>query len=291
MKTITRTILGSSLQSSLLLGIPVVIQPNTTLNEKFGVLAGATLNEGEVPSLGYFAIGNGGHRNRSGADGIPYTSPNIHSASDAALYRHLPFVLRPVDSDLTVGERAKYGMRVLETHDNLRYYAYYLKRINRTDVIPVIQHTVVSGSNEISSPFEFTMANLNPTAPELPNSGVITTSGDYLSVSSILKLLFTAQDVMELIEACRIKFKNEAYAVISEIAMVSGVDRISTVQGSGNQTFNMNEVACAQVASFITTDHRVAFTNKGFEQNIELGATEPMLSSSDVISAGVIPGP
>lgn len=289
MKTITRTILGSALQSALLLGIRPQILPYSTLNEKFGVLADATLNEGEVPHLGYFAIGNGGHRNRTGGDGVPYTSPNIHSASDAALYRHLPFVLRPVDNDLTVGERAQYGLRVMETHNNLRYWAYYLKRISLVDVLPVIEHTVVSGDNEISSPYEFTMANLNPKAPELPNDGVITTSGDYLSTSSILKMLFTAKDVLELVEACRIKYDNEAYAVISEIALVSGVDRMATVAGNGNQSFNMMEVACAQVCSFITTDHRVAFTNSGFEQNIELGATEPMLSSTDVITAGVLP--
>ena len=288
MKTITRTIMGSALQSALLLGIRPQILPFTTLNEKFGVLADAELNEGEVPHLGYFAIGNGGHRNRVGGDGTPYSTPHHRVSSHAALYRHLPFVLRPVDNDLSVSERAQYGMRVLETHNNLRYWAYYLKRINLADVLPVIEHTVVNGDNDISSPYEFTMANLNPTPPEVPNDGVITTSGNYLSVSSILKLLFTAKDVLELIEACRIKYDNEAYAVISEIGLVSGVDRLATVQGSGNQSFNMMEVACAQICSFITTDHRVAFTNSGFEQNIELGATEPLLSATDVVTAGVL---
>ncbi|MNP21766.1 hypothetical protein D3C76_1143990 [compost metagenome] len=90
---------------------------------------------------------------------------------------------------------------------------------------------------------------------------------------------------MELINACRILYDNEAYAVISEIGMVSGVDRNAQVQGPGNTTFNMKEVICAQIASFITTHHSVAFTNKGFTQDIELGATEPLLSDSNYVSA------
>ena len=110
MKTITRTIMGSALQSALLLGIRPQILPFTTLNEKFGVLADAKLNEGEVPHLGYFAIGNGGHRNRVGGDGTPYSTPHHRVSSHAALYRHLPFVLRPVDNDLSVSERAQAGL-------------------------------------------------------------------------------------------------------------------------------------------------------------------------------------
>lgn len=285
MKTITRSVWGSALQTSLLLGQRPTILDHTTLNEKFGVLVDEELGETERPAMQYYCIGNGGHKNMVGADGVPYTSPLPHRASDAALYRHLPFVLRRVDNDLTVIERGRYALRVLLNIGGVNYWAYYLKRISLANTAPAINHTIVDGDNKNTVPYVPNLANLNPTPPAMSNVGVITSSGDYLSTSSILTLIFSEQDVKELIEACRIMFDNEAYAVISEIGLCSGVDRTATVQGPGNTQFNMKEVIACQVNSFITTHHSVAFTNKGFTQDIELGATEPLLSDADYVSA------
>lgn len=289
MKIITRTAWGSALQSALLHGKAPNILANTTLNEKFGILSGSALASTDRPSMKYFCIGNGGHANRVGGDGFQYNAPINHRAVDAALYRHLPFVLRPIDNDLTVTERARYALRRMETHANAQYFAYYLKRIIMTDVTTIIEHTVVDGDTSVSSQYIPNLGNLNPTPPEMPSVGVISTSGDYISTAAILPLVFGAQDVLELIEACRIKFGNEAYAIISEIGLVSGVDKTVPVAGEGNTQFNMLEVIGAQINSFITTHHSVAFTNQGFVQDIEIGATDPMLSEADVVTAGVLP--
>jgi hypothetical protein len=285
MKTITRSVWGSALQTSLLLGQRPTILEHTTLNEKFGVFAEEELGTTERPAMQYYCIGNGGHKNMVGADGVPYTSPLPHRASDAALYRHLPFVLRRTDNDLTVVERARYGLRVLLSIGGVNYWAYYLKRISLSNSAPAINHTVVDGANKHTEPYVPNLGNLNPTPPAMSNTGVISSSGDYLSTSSILTLIFSEQDVIELIDACRILYDNEAYAVISEIGLCSGVDRVLSVQGPGNTQFNMKEVIATQINSFITTHHSVAFTNKGFTQDIELGATEPLLSDADYVSA------
>lgn len=285
MKTITRSVWGSALQTSLLLGQVPTILDHTTLNEKFGVFTDEKLGASERPAMQYYCIGNGGHKSMVGADGTQYTSPLPHRASDAALYRHLPFVLRRVDNDLTVVERGRYGLRVLLSVNNINYWAYYLKRISLSNTAPAINHTIVDGVNKYTEPYVPNLANLSPTPPLMSNTGVITTSGDYLSTSSILTLIFSEQDVTELINACQILFDNEAYAVISEIGLVSGVDRVLSVPGTGNTQFNMKEVIAAQINSFITTHHSVAFTNKGFTQDIELGATEPLLSDADYVSA------
>ncbi|MND25672.1 hypothetical protein D3C81_144480 [compost metagenome] len=285
MKTITRSVWGSSLQTSLLLGQLPTILEHTTLNEKFGILADEELGDTERPAMRYYCIGNGGHKNMVGADGVPYTSPLPHRASDAALYRHLPFVLRRVDNDLDVVARSRYGLRRLENIGGVNYFAYYLKRISMADTQPQITHTIVDGDQKETVPYVPNLANLNPTPPAMSNEGVLTSSGDYLSTSQILTLVFSAEDVLELINACRIKYDNEAYAVISEIGMVTGVDRNAQVQGPGNTQFNMKEVIAAQIASFITTHHSVAFTNKGFTQDIELGATEPLLTDANFVSA------
>ncbi|MCO6704809.1 hypothetical protein [Streptomyces sp. CHB9.2] len=285
MKTITRSIWGSSLQTSLLLGQKPTILEHSTLNEKHGILVDEKLGDAERPAMQYYCIGNGGHKNMVGADGAQYTSPIPHRAWDAALYRQLPFVLRRVDNDLDPVARQRYGLRKLVNIGGVNYFAYYLKRISMANTAPAITHTIVNGSQKETEDYVPTLANLNPQPPAMSNTGVITTSGDYLSTSQILTLVFTAEDVLELINACRILYDNEAYAVISEIGMVSGVDRNAQVQGPGNTTFNMKEVICAQIASFITTHHSVAFTNKGFSQDIELGATEPLLSDSNYVSA------
>lgn len=285
MKTITRSVWGSALQTSLLLGQVPTILDHTTLNEKFGVFADEKLGASERPAMQYYCIGNGGHKSMVGADGTQYTSPLPHRASDAALYRHLPFALRRVDNDLTVVERGRYGLRVLLSVNNINYWAYYLKRISLSNTAPAINHTIVDGVNKYTEPYVPNLANLSPTPPVMSNTGVITTSGDYLSTSSILTLIFSEQDVTELINACQILFDNEAYAVISEIGLVSGVDRVLSVPGTGNTQFNMKEVIATQINSFITTHHSVAFTNKGFTQDIELGATEPLLSDADYVSA------
>ena len=77
MTNVTRTIYASALQSAQVLGIPYDIVDNTTLNEKFGILDGIHPTEG-YPVMQYLAIGRGGHRNASGADGASLTRLNTH---------------------------------------------------------------------------------------------------------------------------------------------------------------------------------------------------------------------
>ena len=65
-----------------------------SLNEKFEILkdtAAITLEKGFYPEINYFCIGNGGSTLASGVKGYTYSR---HSALDAALFNHIPFVLR-----------------------------------------------------------------------------------------------------------------------------------------------------------------------------------------------------
>lgn len=275
MRIITRTVWGASLQTSLLLGLPYNPQENTTLNEKFDVEPGADL-QGTIPHVKYLCIGNGGHRVIQGADGIPYTSPINHRASDAALFNHLPFVLREASNDLTINQRAKYALRKREIINNRPYIAYYLKRMDLTNVSMSLQHTNVVEGNSTETPFEATNGNLNPDHPELPNDGVITTDGNYLTSSAIVPVIFDSDDVAELVNVARILYDNEQRAAISEIGLCSGVDRTVTGELNGDQ-FNYREALGVQIATHITGYYPVGYTNQGFELQIEAGATEPML--------------
>lgn len=275
MRKITRTIMGSKLQTELLLGLNYTHVENTTLNEKFDIQADVLPPAGTMPKVRYFCIGNGGHRNETGADAFPYTTAIQHDVGDAALYRHTPFLIRTPDNDLDNTARANYGLRKEITVNGTPYIAYYLKRLDFTDAEVALLHNVVTDGVVTSTPYIPTTANLSPTPPELPATGVVTTDGDYLSSSAILKLAMSSIDVEEYVNAITILYDNPAYAVISEIGLVAGVDRIVTVpQGAGS--LNYQEVIVAQITTHLTAYYAVQYTNDGFDFRLELGGTESL---------------
>lgn len=287
MRILCRTIYGSALQTSQLLGVPHKIVPYSTLNEKFDIQPGVLPGPNERCAAQYFVIGAGGHRHVMGADNVPYTTPIEHSPNHAALYRHMPFVLREMNNDLTIAQRAKYGLRRLESHNGRQYAAYYAKRINLENVEANMEHTTMNEGVPTTVPFIPTSADLNPTPPQLPSTGVVTTSGNYLSATAVVPINFDANDVAELKNVARIMFDNELMAVISEIGIVSGVDRVVTGPGQGNTTFNYNEIIGAQIVTHITSYYSVGFTNQGFDFKVEIGATEPLIGESDIYTAVV----
>lgn len=276
MRIITRTIYGSHLQTAKLLGLQFQTAPNSTLNEKFGVLPNVGLEEGVYPKIGYYCIGNRGHRIITGADGIPYTSPINHRATDAALFNHVPFVLREYTNDLTLQQRSQYGLRRLERHNDIDYIAYYLKRVNTSNVTGEMVHTRVKDGSEQTSEFVPGSNNLNPQPPEMPNEAPITTEGNYLTTSAIIDVDFTEFDVEEYVNVTRILYNTEDRAVISEIGLCTGVDYTTTGE-SPNGEFNYRDAIAVQIATHINGYYPVGYSNQGFTLQIEAGATEPLL--------------
>lgn len=277
MKTITRTILGSALQTAKFQGLPYPILPNTTLNEKFDIQASEKPASNVYIDTKYFCIGIGGHRTQIGADSVPFISPIQHRASDLALFKHVPFVLRELNNDLTAAQRDKYALRRVETHNGRNYAAYYLKRLVQTNTTVAMKRTVNNNGISTTQPFVPTSANLNPPQPEISPTGVVTTSGDYLSVASVTPIVFDANDVLELLEVARVLYDNEEMALISEIGLCAGIDKTVQGQGTGNTVFNYKEAIGVQLVSHLTTYYPMSFLNDGFETQIELGATEPLI--------------
>ena len=66
------------------------------------------------------------------------------------------------------------------------------------------------------------------------------------------------------------------YAMVSEIALVSGVDKVVSVTNTGIGTFNFKEVIAAQVCSFVAALYSASMNNEGFEIVLDVGATEPL---------------
>ena len=283
MKTTTRTVLGSALQAAKFLGLPHVIVPKTTLNEKWNIAANMTLAEGETPAVRFYGIGNGGHRLVVGANDIAYTDPIDHDASHFALYKHLPFVVRPVNNDLTLEQRKNYGMRTQMAIGGAQYYVYWLKRIP-VDASVVRMEKTVDG---ITVPFIPDSSNLNPTAPSIGNTGTTQTSNAFLSASSAVVIEFTAFDVAELINACQVLFDNEQLAIISEMSLVSGVDRVIPIKTTNGAGAQFNEVIAAQTVSMISCYHNITENSEGFIKELDLGEAEPLITGlrTNVVSA------
>ncbi|WP_257292818.1 hypothetical protein [Endozoicomonas sp. ONNA1] len=276
MSNITRTIYGAALQTSQFLKAPIKIDNNTTLNEKFGIMDSATLDANESPYAKYLAIGRGGHKNVTGPDGSPVSGLHKHHSRDASLFIHLPFILRETDNDLTAEQRAGYAMRREERHGGRDYYAYYLKRLPDYENPPVTILTTVENGNSSSVPFVPSAQDLNPTPPELAVGGVTPASGDSLTTTAPVTYALSVNDINEIIEACRVINNDTAYAIISEIAIVTGVDRNITVpSGAGNVSFA--EAIAAQTAILVCDGpYHLPSLNKALTLQYELGATEKL---------------
>lgn len=278
MRNVTRTVYGAAMQTAQYLGKSYRVQENSTLNEKFGIEANAAPSDEEQHAVQYFAIGNGGHRAVTGADGIAYTTPNNHAATDAACFNHIPFVLREVSNDLSVEQRAQYGLRRLETHNGKQYVAYYAKRMSLDNVNVNLSKTKIDGSNQSTVPFEPTAANLSPTpiGDDTSDDNVIVASGEYVSGSAVVTINFNQADVEELREVARVLYGDEKYAVISEVALIGGVDRTTTGAGAGNTSVNYLEVIAAQITTFISAYYQLNMQNNGFTFTADVGITEPL---------------
>lgn len=282
MQNVIRTVYGAHIQTCQYLGKPVNIKPFTTLNEKHDITVQEVISETEIPKIGYLAIGNKGHKFTINGDGVAIPSIVQHRATDAALYNQLPFILRETVSDLTPAERAKYAHRKVITVNDVDYIAYYLKRIDTASVIPELNYRTVTTDPDtntttvVTETFTPNSSNLSPVAPVIANDSVTETTGDYITATAKITFSLSETDVQEILNACNIIYGDEAYAMISEIGICSGVDRIYELTYNG-VTSNYKEANFVQVTSFISTFISLPHSTDGINSILDVGSTEPLL--------------
>src|SRR5574343_205466 len=124
MEVYRRTIYFATLQTAQFFGIPSLIQKFSTLNEKLNIQPTATLGAGEMPTVGYMTIGIGGHMSVPGQDDIPLISNKIHRSDDASPFKLFPFVLRPIDNDISALQQQRFALRTMITIGSDEYFAY-----------------------------------------------------------------------------------------------------------------------------------------------------------------------
>jgi hypothetical protein len=266
------------LQTCAHLGIPFVLEKNTTLNELLSIQADRVPDANVYPTLGYLALGNGGLAASLLGDGNLVMVPKIFEPTNAAPYSPIPLILRALGDDLTPDQRKNYALRRLEQRNNVTYIAYYLKRIDKKDLKAGMFLTTVVDGVKNTVPFVPTSAVLHPTPPVISNPGVITADGSYVSASAPLNVVLDQVDTEELMNVFNILYQNPNAAIISELALCSGLDLTVQVSDPGGNTFNMAEAIAVQVNDFVNIGAPLQFNADGVKFSMDIGATEPLMA-------------
>lgn len=270
---VTRTVLGSMLQTALFSNRPFNLLANTTLNEKLNIQSGVAPAGGTMPTLKIACIGIGGHAFETGADSIPITKTIKHDPTDFALYKQIPWIMRPAGSDLSQIERAKYALRKTVTYNTNNYIAYYGRRMDTiTPAMSTLIETIVNGVSTFST-FTPSIANLNPTPIDFTEDGNNELNGQFINVSLPVSLDITAQEVTEILNACMIIYGSIDYATVSELAICSAVDKTITIEGGAS----FSEVVACQIAAHVGVHYPLPYANGGVPNTYNLGSSEPLL--------------
>lgn len=276
MQKITRTVLGAQLQTNHYLKLPTIINPNTTLNQKFDIQNNIALAENDIPAANYYAIGNGGHDYAIGVDGAKLPSPIMHKVRSAALYNHLPFILRTPNNDITNTQRNSYRLRKNVVIGGNQYIAYYLRTIDKSSTESSLQLREVVDGVVTSTPFEHILSDLSPTPPDIDNEGNNTTTGNYISATARIVFSMNDFDIEELLNVANIIYNDDRYAIISEVAICSGVDKTVTGTFNGVNSSYVESVG-VQCMSFLNTLFVAKFMNNSFSAQMDVGSVEPLL--------------
>jgi len=156
------------------------------------------------------------------------------------------------------------------------YVAYYLRRLDLTNVVVKMQLNEVSGGITTTTDFIPTSDDLNPTQPTLASGGINTVTGNFLSATAKLQILFDTFDATEILNAAIVLYNSEDYAFITEMALVSGVDRSVTVTDPNSVNVTYNEVIAAQIVTHVSTMQPMKSQRDGFTATLDVGATEPL---------------
>lgn len=277
---ITRTIYGANVQDNLFLGTVQEYQAFTTLNEYLNIQKDNLPNVGDRPALGCYVWGNKGHRLITGEQGIPLNDPLKHMTTDSGLFGQLPFVLRELTNDLTATQRARYCLRRIEERNGINYIAYYGRRLDKTNWKVINYYTQVQDGGSTTTPFVPSQSNLTPTPVQLSNTGTNLINADYVSAKARVELVLDEADVNDMINVAKVIFKDERYAIISEIGMCTNVDRNISAAGGTGGSFQYMEAIGVQIASHIATYQSLPQNNTGVKIALNTGMNEPLFALS-----------
>lgn len=276
MEDTTRTGIGNYIQTCMYLGVTPEILPFTTLNQKLNINESVTPTAEDRFALNYFCIGIGGHKWVTGAGSVPLLSTVRHAATDRTLYNMLPFVVRPLNNDVTDAERANLALRTVITDINdEQKIAYYARRLNKTGVAPTMRYHKFNKGNEVVTPWVPGSDDFDAEPKDKGAGGVVSVGGDMISVFAEMGINLNANEISEIINAATQIHGDPAYAIISEIGFCTGFNKhVNT--NIGGVTVSMNEAMCVQIASFLSTMVNLNTSNNSLKIDMDVGAGDPV---------------
>ena len=222
-KNSQRTLYGLDLQMHALNGREYKPLPNTTLNEKFGILIDKNKVSGlGLPTIKYYTIGVGG---LNLIDGIDTYSFSKHRPTDAGLFEHIPFVIRKTDNDLSPEDQLKYRFKKLETIKGVNYYCYYLKVINNEEMIDGLFQIDVMNSTPRLSKFNTNTDKLLNPIPRDPTLTMLDTENtSYVTKVTKYPFILKSSELKEINNVLNILYGYDNTKNITEIGICTGID-------------------------------------------------------------------
>ena len=281
-KIVVNTRASMHLQTAKLMGLPVDYPDKSTINDNLDILKDRFPAADTYATAKYMCIGDRGHQLSTDNTGDTIGLPIAHSPSDVVPYRMRPFVLRPIDNDLSDDVRARYALRRMEEHGGKRYWAYYLIRLNFAGVkVNDYSITVTAGVKDIVNSV-YTDVDLYPVRPAIPDFNydfsdqTVTADGKYEASNAVISLNMNEYDIQEYLNVCKILNGSPLKSVISELCLVAGVDTLATGESYTGVPFQYNEVMAAQVMMFVTTFTLASMSNNGINYTVVVGQTTPV---------------
>lgn len=201
-------------------GLPVTIEKNTTLNEKFNILPDMlSVPVGTFPKISYFGLGIGG-------TGSP-VKMGYHSTIDGAMFDQIPLIARRLDNDLSIQERNQYRFRVERLINGVPYVFYYLRKLEELSDLINIKVITKLGETNSSAVGMFDTNDpliLNPIANITdPNS---TAKSRFYIIENNISFTFTQEDKDEIVNAYKLAYSANDIPNITEMCMFSGLDTV-----------------------------------------------------------------
>lgn len=202
-------------------GQDIVLEPNTTMNEKYNILPTMGVPIGVLPKLMYLGVGIGG----IGSD----IKTGYHKYIHGTLYDSIPFLCRNINNDLTTTEASKYRFRVVKNINGIDYVFYYLKYIEsiadsvNTKIITKDVNDVAGGSVD-----RFTTDDpeiLNPT-PISVSAQLDLTKTLYYYTECKIPISLNQQEKDEMINAYHILTGLTNTPNIVEMCLYTGLDTV-----------------------------------------------------------------
>lgn len=279
MERCVRTPWGAELQTQKFVGLPFVLRPNTTLNERFDILTDASVAPNEMPDFECYVIGIGGHGMTNTTFNIAYPTDVLFKAVNAALYKPMPFVLRQITNDLTPSQRDMYCLRTVVEYNGEDWYAYYGKRVSKKDLKTKLIKVIKQDDGTENVEEYIPDANcLSPTPPDILNTNVNVLNAELIRVSCTIKIPFTEFDAEEYRNVASIMFNTPRLSIISEIGICTGINRVIPTVTNGSTTINFKETIATQINMFANYFASAYEQSLGFDIELDIGTTEPMFT-------------